>query len=180
MDAPAPWERQPGEPARAYAAFTIYRDLPPAERSIRAVAERLGGHRSEKGRRSTRPLERWSTRWRWVERAAAFDAELDRRRREAMLKEARETQERHLRMARAMLTIVARRLQQIDPAELTPKDAARWVQVAAELERLALEQPTAVLEHRGTPAEQWVNAILEVWRRRQAGGEGGNGAGGSA
>ncbi|WP_264842547.1 hypothetical protein [Caldinitratiruptor microaerophilus] len=97
-----------------------------------------------------------------------------------MLKEARETQERHLRMARAMLTIVARRLQQIDPAELTPKDAARWVQVAAELERLALEQPTAVLEHRGTPAEQWINAILEVWRRRQAGGEGGSGADRSA
>lgn len=62
-----PWERQPGESARAYAAARAYFELGPP-RSLRTVADILT--------KSTRHLERLSSQWQWVERAAAYDDHL--------------------------------------------------------------------------------------------------------
>lgn len=60
------WERQPEEPPRAFNAFTIYRDLPPTSRTIAKTAEIIG-HKGASG------CLNWSSRYQWVERAAAFD-----------------------------------------------------------------------------------------------------------
>jgi len=62
-----PWERQPQESAPAFAAFDTYRSLGP-ERSLARVGQTLG--------KSTDLMERWSTRWGWVARAAAWDDHL--------------------------------------------------------------------------------------------------------
>lgn len=69
-DGPA-WEQQDGEPGKAYAAFRLYRDMGPTSRSIAKVAEQRG----ERG--STSRTSLWSSKWRWVERAAAYDAWVD-------------------------------------------------------------------------------------------------------
>jgi hypothetical protein len=58
------WNRQPGEGAKAYAAFCLFRDLG-LERSLRAV--------SQKCAKSIPLLKRWSAKYRWVDRAAAWD-----------------------------------------------------------------------------------------------------------
>ena len=42
-----PWERQPGETAKAYDAFLHYRDLPAIDRSVAAARE--GQQRDNKG-----------------------------------------------------------------------------------------------------------------------------------
>jgi len=63
--APGPTERQPGETDKAFAAFRIYLEQGPS-RSTATVGEQLG-HRSSK------QAEKWSARWRWVERVAADD-----------------------------------------------------------------------------------------------------------
>ena len=101
---PEPWMRlRPGqakdgktESAKAYAIFQRYLYSPPDERSLRALASKVGKHRTQ--------LSFWSSRFYWVERIEAWDrrqsqiaaAECERRTREeaekweARRREARE------------------------------------------------------------------------------------------
>lgn len=65
---PPIWKKLPEETPRAYQAFCVYRDMGPG-RSIRAAAEELGV--------TERMLYFWSSKFRWVNRAAAYDAWLD-------------------------------------------------------------------------------------------------------
>lgn len=64
------WDMQPGETSKAYEAFRQYRDLG-VTRSLSDVSAML--------HKSVTVLGRWSRANRWVERAAAFDAEVSRR-----------------------------------------------------------------------------------------------------
>lgn len=67
------WERQPGEPRRAFSAFVLFRDMGD-ERGVVKV-------RTDAGFAATpKTLMAWATTWRWVERADAFDRMLDRKR----------------------------------------------------------------------------------------------------
>lgn len=75
----APWDRQPGESDKAFAAFCAYRDLGP-DRTHEKTREKLG-----KNSGYLRVLEAWSGRFRWMDRAAAFDAELDRQKLPAVI-----------------------------------------------------------------------------------------------
>lgn len=70
------WERQRGESKQAFGAFEAYRDGD-EDRGYQRVADALG--------KSLTLISRWGSRWRWVERAAAWDAERDRVRREEFL-----------------------------------------------------------------------------------------------
>ena len=84
-----PWEPLVDEPARAFEAFTRYRDLPPAHRSIQNAAARanelnippdLGTLSVDQRRRleaRKRGYERWSSAWSWVIRAREWDAYQD-------------------------------------------------------------------------------------------------------
>ena len=63
------WERQPGEGVEAYEAFSIYYKAG-LKRNIRAVAATLG--------KSRILCEKWSARWKWVERAREYDNALAR------------------------------------------------------------------------------------------------------
>lgn len=165
---PAAWERQPGEPARAYAAFCLYRDMPATERSLRAVADRLygsgGGNPASKRRRAPGQLHKWSVRWRWVERAAAWDEEQDRVAREAQIRAIQEMRDRHVREAMALQQKALERLRQMHPEELSPKDVLAYFVEAAKLERLSRGEPDQIQEQRG----DWVHAVLAAWARRQA------------
>jgi hypothetical protein len=72
---PWPWRRQPGESRQAYEAFSAYLRNDAVRhstgtRSIRQTARNLG--------KSRQLLERWSTRWRWIERCYAYDDAVSR------------------------------------------------------------------------------------------------------
>lgn len=65
------WERIPGETDKSWYAFQIYRDLPVNApegdtRSLAAVARKLN-YKDEQ------MCGRWSAKYRWVERARAYD-----------------------------------------------------------------------------------------------------------
>lgn len=88
-----PWDQQPGESRGQYAKFCAYRDLGPA-RNLEDAA-RAYTPLQKPARPRTRPPkgDDWSklrTRWRWVERARAYDAHLERERRRAAARKVRE------------------------------------------------------------------------------------------
>ena len=72
------YDRETNESAKAFDAWTVYRDLG-AERSLQKASEMYYGHGANVGQ-----FERWSRRYGWVERARAFDVEREMIRRSAI------------------------------------------------------------------------------------------------
>ncbi len=61
------FEQQPRESDKAFAAFSVYLSQGP-ERSLAKTAAKLG--------RSKVLMEKWSRRWAWPERVAAYNSPL--------------------------------------------------------------------------------------------------------
>ena len=59
-----PWDRCKGETRKAYEAFLCYRDMGDSRRLV-DVGEKLG--------KSEALMERWSFKWGWVDRVAAYE-----------------------------------------------------------------------------------------------------------
>lgn len=62
-----PYDRQPNETDKSWAAFCIYRDMG-GERSLEKLGQKLG-------KRSLRFLYVWCSRYKWVDRCRVFDNE---------------------------------------------------------------------------------------------------------
>jgi hypothetical protein len=143
------WERAEGESAKAFEAFSIYRDLPLDERSLSAVAERL--------RKSKNLCARWSTQYQWVARVNVWSDHQDEMKRKLLAQEREKTLERQLQQNRiasqalmAPLIALAKRVQtKADPfagaSELelakVASYAARALPKIHEGERSFLEPP---------------------------------------
>ena len=74
------WSRLPKETPPAFDALGVYLEMG-ADRSLSKVGKKVGKSRSL--------IERWSSRWGWVSRAAAFDEHLARESQKAMEKATR-------------------------------------------------------------------------------------------
>jgi hypothetical protein len=72
------YDRETDESAKAFEAWTVYRDLG-TERSLQKASEMYYGHGANVGQ-----FERWSKRYGWVARARAFDDEREMIRRSAV------------------------------------------------------------------------------------------------
>jgi phosphoribosylcarboxyaminoimidazole (NCAIR) mutase len=105
----APFERQPGEPAKAYHGFCHYRDAGP----MRSLDKAWRQHHAEclkqvQPETKRRPMAwgNWSVRWGWVERAGEYDRHLEQKRRTALLDEQAEAAKRHARVLQAAISTV--------------------------------------------------------------------------
>jgi len=67
-DKTTPWSRLKGEPIAAYRAFVVYLELGPG----RSIAK---AHKARGGSGPGRVLERYSSKYNWVARAEAYDAD---------------------------------------------------------------------------------------------------------
>jgi hypothetical protein len=137
---PAPWEQQPGETPRAYAAFCVFRDLGPR----RTLAAAAAAYYQRTADSLERQVDKWSSAFRWVERAAAWDRHLDAEGRAAQQAARKEMAERHAREARGLQAKALERLRALRPEELSPADVLRYFVEAVKLERLALGEPDTV------------------------------------
>jgi len=86
---PQPWERIPAEGPKAFRAFSIYLQLG-TDRSIYKAAQEharaLAKEGKSTGESTAKNWEKWSVRYEWVTRAAAFDDDAHRRGIEAVRK----------------------------------------------------------------------------------------------
>ena len=163
------WDIQPGETAKAFHAFSHYRDMPPADRSIdTAHAEHLARceGRKRRGKRGSNRWQDWSPKHDWVSRAAAHDADLSRKRRDRRARELEEAQDRAAKIARSALDRLEERLKAIDVEQIPAAVLDRWLKTLTDVELKALgHQDKVALEHSGPdggPIQQDVKFITDA------------------
>ena len=139
---PLPFEQQPRESNKAFAAFSMYLSLGP-ERSTAAVAKRLA--------KSEQLVRRWSAKFGWTDRVAAHGAHLAVVEREAIEAAARgkaaewSSREQKLReteweMHERAIAAAKRGLEaymEKDKVYANLADIARMLEIASKLGRLA-------------------------------------------
>lgn len=128
------WDRQSEETDASWSAFVYFRDLGPEARSVGAIARDLG--------HSTASCHKWSLKFNWRDRVAAWDLHCDQLYQQAHENEVKLMAERHARLAVSMQALGEQRIQQFsaDPllqAELTARDAIALVDTGVKIEREA-------------------------------------------
>jgi hypothetical protein len=151
-DEPA-WERLADEPTREYAAFRMYRDTAPAQRSIAAVAEHV--------EMSKRRVHEWAVEWHWRDRAEAWDDACHRVEDHERLEAIRSMHKLHRSAGRAALSKAAQALAHMDPATMPVGAVARLLELGARLERSTLI--VSVEELQGLEVEE--DDIEDPWER---------------
>lgn len=172
------WERQQGEPAKAFSAFTIFRDMGD-ERGVTLVRDKAGGAYSHKS------LMTWAEKYRWIERADAYDRYLDRRRQAALAAEIEAQARRQVQAGQVLqehgLKYVKENLATPEErkANLSANTALRFIDKGIDLERQGLgadkpdvgsaaDQTPAVLDA-GTKADVFakideMSRNMKAWR----------------
>ena len=151
-DAVKPWERQPGEPTKAFHAFCHFRDLDLTQRTQgRAFTTHQRGCRGKAvdPKKVLEPNTVWKTwrrKWNWETRAEAHDREVDAALRRARLKQMEEMNERHAGIAKVVIAKVIERLETFSGATLTPGQMALLMREATAIERRALGQATDIVQ----------------------------------
>jgi hypothetical protein len=118
-----------GESEAAYQAFTLYRDQTPGRRSITAVARECAKNRSL--------IARWSARYEWLQRVAAYDAWIDAQRVATQVEAMTEMWRRQATMAMLGQQQALAWLQQVDPTQLRDEVGLRLLTEMTKLERIA-------------------------------------------
>jgi hypothetical protein len=115
-----PWEKQPGETDLAYAGFLRYRDM--ERRSVRDAGPNSNN---------------LSVQWQWSVRCLEWDRFVQRQDDGAMVRYRVQMNERQRAAGRLGQQKVITWLVNLDPATLSPHEAARWFEVAVRAEREA-------------------------------------------
>jgi hypothetical protein len=127
-----PWERQPGESGRAFAAFVAYRDTGDS-RSYTSVAQKL--------HKSRTLVARWGTRWRWQDRLSAWERNLEYERQVAHRNFVIAMNERHVAIAQLSQEKIMGKLRSMGEQEindLSVGDLAKLLAISVAVERSAL------------------------------------------
>ena len=129
------WERLTGESSLAYAAFCSFRDLG-AERNIRKAVENAEKDETKQGKRY-RVWLNWSTQFRWKERTADYDRYIEKLKQTELRKTIEAQGEKQREVTGKMLDVVSKKLETMNPEELTQGNVTEWVQTAIKAEREA-------------------------------------------
>jgi hypothetical protein len=158
-----PWDMQPGETDKSFAAFVAYRDLGPG-RSVAKALPILG-----KKPNYTSTAQAWSRKFGWVMRADCWDAHQDRSNRAAILDESEKKARQKLAVADSMWKTAAtglilwstylndqRKTQKeletkgsaLTQPNISPSDVQRLADAGLKLSQLLEGKPTDIQEQR--------------------------------
>jgi hypothetical protein len=140
LDEPPRWERQPGEPDRAYIMFLAYRDMG-LGRSLRKLCAAEIGNAPAK--QVAGNVKKWSSAWNWPARALAWDAMLAAERSAEVYAERVRFADFQVRVAWLALSKAAAAIQNVELSELTPNQAVAMADAAIKWGRLALSMDSA-------------------------------------
>jgi hypothetical protein len=135
------WLQLTGESGKAYTAFCAYRDVGP-ERSIRKSVETVEPDEGKRGKRY-RVWLGWSTRFHWRQRTADYDRYTEQLKQAELRKTIEAQGEQHRAVTGKMLAVVEKKLDLMDPADLTQGNVTEWVETAIRAEREAAGLVTA-------------------------------------
>jgi hypothetical protein len=147
MDPDRPvWERQPNESKKAYDTFLAWRDSD--ERNVT---------------RHGRTAKQWSAEWSWGYRAFEHDLYVQRRVAEELIRYRLDMNDRQRKIAYAAQMKLIEWLRRLDVDRLRPGDAARWLEIAVKIERMAAGANTEQVGvvHSGTVGLQVENMSAE-------------------
>jgi thymidylate synthase len=129
------WELLTGETPLAFSAFCVFRDLG-SERNIRKAVEAV----EKDGAAQTKKYNvwrNWAAQFRWRERAADYDNYLEKLKQGELRKTIEAQGEMHRAVTGKMLDVVKKKLDTMNPAELSQGNVSEWVQTAIKSEREA-------------------------------------------
>ena len=129
------WERLAGESAGAFAAFCVFRDVG-AERNIRKAVESVEKDVDVQAKKY-RVWRNWCTQFRWRERAADYDRYIEKLKQGELRKTIEAQGEMHRAVTGKMLEVAKKKLDTMNPAELSQGNLTEWVNTAIKAEREA-------------------------------------------
>jgi hypothetical protein len=129
------WERLTGEKGEAFTAFCKYRDFG-SERNIRKAVEAVyKGEVPSVIERKYRMWRQWSMKFQWVKRAADYDQYLEKLKQTELRKTIEAQGEKHRQVTGKMLDVVNRKLDTMNPDDLTQGTVTEWMQAAIKVDR---------------------------------------------
>ena len=127
------WERLPGESGFAYTAFCAFRDFGP-ERNIRKAAEAFVKDK-ERLEKRYRVWRNWCTAYRWRERAEDYDRYMEKLKQTEMRRTIEAQGKMHREITGKMLQVVGKKLDTMNPEDLTQSSVTEWASMAIRAER---------------------------------------------
>ena len=151
------WEQLPGERGGAFAAFCAYRDIG-LERNIRNAVETVEKDVAVQGKKYN-VWRNWAAQYRWRERAANYDKYVEKLKQAEFRKTIEAQGEQHRAVTEKMLAVVCKKLDTMNPEELTQGNLTEWVETAIKADREAFGLVTS--SGKGEPKQAELNFISD-------------------
>lgn len=141
------WEKQPNETELVFGYFKFYRDLPPKERTLQAVADHF--NMGEMG------IRRHSRTHDWANRAALWMAHKDAVENEEEIEGIRRMKQRHFEVAEKAITLAAQELDKLVKLSkdnnkklvIEPRDIKGILAEAVKIQAVAANQPSQITKN---------------------------------
>ena len=129
------WERLTGETSEAFYAFCVFRDFGLDRNILKAVESAAKDERERL--KKYRTWRNWAAKFRWSVRAADYDRWRESLKQTEVRKTIEAQGEKHRLVTGKMLDVVIKKLDLMNPEDLTQSTVTDWVNTSIKAEREA-------------------------------------------